>query len=147
MLPTSKAVLYADDSSDDRFFMAAACKEARIENRLALVEDGAQIFDYLSGVGKYADRTQNPPPGLIILDIKMPKMTGLEALQRIRQSKEWRNVPVLMLSASAFPADIADAYRLGASAYLLKPSSIPELFEMVASIKAFWLRFNEFPPE
>jgi CheY-like chemotaxis protein len=144
MLAGDKVVLYADDSPDDRYFMIEAYKKAEIKNRLAIVEDGAQVLDYLNGAGKYADRAEHPLPGLIILDIKMPNMTGLEALQQLRRSREWEGVPVLMLSASGFPADIAVAYQFGAYGYLLKPSSITELFELVAAIKSFWIRFNEY---
>lgn len=146
MLPTHKAILFADDSSSDRYLMIEACKQAGISNRLAVVEDGEQVLNYLEGTGEYADRVLHPLPGLIILDVKMPKVSGLEALQRLRRLKEWATVPVLMLSASDLPLDVANAYRLGADAYLLKPSSLEELVELASAIKGFWLRFNEFPP-
>ena len=146
MLPADRAVLYADDSADDRYLMLAACKQAKIEHRLAVVEDGAQALDYLAGAGPYADRGSHPLPGLVILDVKMPKVSGLEALQRLRAWPDWSAVPVLMLSASELARDVAEAYRLGADAYLLKPSSLAELVELAAAVKDFWLRFNQFPP-
>lgn len=147
MLPTNRAILFADDEASDRFLMSQAWKEVGITQRLAAVEDGEEAVDYLTGAGAFADRAKNPLPCLVILDLNMPRMNGFETLQWIRKSEQWKVLPVIVLSASAHPRDVALAYSLGAFAYVTKPSTANELIELVSAIKAFWLRFDELPPE
>lgn len=146
MLSDREAILLADDNADDRFLMVEACKEAGIRNPLPVVEDGQQVIDYLEGAGPFSDPAKNPRPALAVLDIKMPRKTGLEALDWIRRSEQWRFLPVLLLTASAYPEDIRAAYRLGANAFHVKPTTIQELVELARAIKGYWLRFCEFPP-
>lgn len=145
MLPRDKAVLYADDSDDDRFLFQQTYKEVGVPNRLIMVDDGAKVIDYLSEAGEFSDRTKFPIAGLVILDLKMPRKSGLETLEWIRGVSSWPKLPVLMLTASLSPDDIDRSYELGINAFLVKPSSVEELTDMVVSIKTFWLRFNEFP--
>lgn len=145
MIPRGNAVLFADDSPDDRFLMEEAWKQAGIKSPLVFVEDGEQVIDYLSGRGAYADLSKHARPALAILDIKMPKRSGLEALEWIRRSPEWKALPVIMLTASVYPGDISTAYEIHANAFLSKPTTAQELIELLKAIDAFWLRFNEFP--
>lgn len=145
MLSLERTVLFADDNPDDRFLMSEAWREAGCAHALATVGDGEQVLSYLNGDGAYADRRLHPLPGLIILDIKMPRKSGLETLEWIRGSKAWRNVPVLMLTASTAPSDLEAGYRLCANAFLVKPGTVRELIEMVGAIRGFWLRFAEYP--
>ncbi|HXS99078.1 MAG TPA: response regulator [Elusimicrobiota bacterium] len=146
MLPRDRSILFADDSPDDRFFLKHACAEAGIASPIAMVEDGDEIVKYLEGAGAYADRRAHPLPGLVVLDLKMPRMTGLETLAWIRGYRACRCVPVLMLSASINPGDIRQAYELGANGFLAKPSTAQELIELMRALKSFWLRFNEYSP-
>ena len=145
MLPRDKVLLFADDSADDRFFIKNACAEAGIASAIVMVDDGEQVVKYLEGQGAYADRPKHPLPGLIVLDLKMPRMTGLETLAWIRGRAAFRCLPVLILSASISPGDIRRAYELGANGFLAKPSTAQELAELMRALKAFWLRFNEYP--
>lgn len=146
MLEPIRPVLYADDSIDDRFIMQEAWRESGIANPLELVEDGDAAIKFLERADRDLGRS-TPPPGLIILDIKMPKLNGLEALERIRALPRWQAVPILMLSASLHPGDIGRAYQLGANSFLLKPSSLDELVELVGAFKIFWLKYTEYPPQ
>jgi CheY-like chemotaxis protein len=146
MLKDEIPVLFADDNADDRFLMAEAWGESGCRHRLTIVEDGERAIDYLSGRGTYADRLLHPAPGLIILDVKMPRRTGLEVLKWIRDSPQWRLTPVVMLTSSAAPSDVRAAYEGCANAFLVKPGSVAELVELVRSVCGFWFRFAEFPP-
>lgn len=147
MLHPDCRVLFADDSADDRLLMSHAWKEAACSHGLILVEDGDEAIRYLAGDGPFADRAAHPLPGLAILDLKMPKKTGLEALRWIRASKEWRTLPVLLLTASLSPADAERAYLSGANTYLVKPSTMRELISLAGGIRTYWLEgFAQFPP-
>jgi CheY-like chemotaxis protein len=145
MLPEYRAVLHVDDSPDDRFLFEQAWKKAGIRNPLRILSGGRSALEYLSGAGPFADRTAHPLPAMALLDIKMPDVTGLDLLARIRESEHLRRLPVFMLTASTLPRDVSDAYRLGATGFLIKPSSIQDLVEMLEGLKGFFLRFIEFP--
>jgi len=144
-MKTDRCVLLAEDDPNDVFFLQHAFKETGIQNPLVAVGDGQEAIDYLSGVGKYSDRKQFPFPGLLILDLKMPRKTGLDVLQWLRQEDELRCVPTIMLSSSAHPTDVEKAYRLGVNAFVVKPPGTSERAELVRMIKSFWLTLNEAP--
>ena len=139
-----RTILLVEDCPDDRFLLQKAWAEAGIENPLRMLEDGQQACDYLSGMGKYADRASFPPPVLLLLDVKMPGKSGLEVLEWLRGRESSRRLPVIMMSASTHPKDAAEAYRLGANSFVIKPSSAAELVEFASALKSYWLRFNEF---
>ena len=145
MLTERKSILLVDDSQDDRFLFEHAWKEAGIRHPLRVVGGGRAALDYLSGSGAYADRTLHPLPSLVLLDIKMPDLSGLEVLERLRKDPALRVLPVLMMTASTLPSDVAESYRLGANGFFIKPSSVRELVELLSALKNCWLRFNEFP--
>ena len=119
-------------------------KKARIANPIHHASDGQQAIDYLQGAGKFADREQFPLPGLVLLDLKLPYVMGLEVLRWIRQQPRTPPI-VIVLTASAENADIAEAYRLGANAFLVKPSEASKLEDIVKAIKDFWLTHNTLP--
>ena len=121
-------------------------KKARIANPIHHASDGQQAIDYLQGTGKFADREQFPLPGLVLLDLKLPYVMGLEVLRWIRQQPRTPPI-VIVLTASAENADIAEAYRLGANAFLVKPSEASKLEDIVKAIKDFWLTHNTLPQE
>lgn len=141
----SKTILLVEDEENDVFFMKYAFKEVGILNPLQVAEDGKQTMDYLSGNGEYADRERFPLPYLTLLDLKLPRVMGFEVLKWMREQPELKTLIVIILTSSRLGPDIEMAYRLGANAYLVKPSSPPELREIAMGIKQFWLALNHGP--
>jgi CheY-like chemotaxis protein len=134
-------VLLVEDDENDVFFMTEAFKKAGLAQRLQIAMDGRRAIEYLKGTGPYGDRTRFPLPCLVLLDLKLPFVMGLDVLRTIRQELHLLTV-VVVLSASREPIDVAEAYRLGANAYLVKPSDMGRLQEMVKAIELFWLNHN-----
>ena len=136
-------ILVAEDDENDITFLQRAFARAEISNPLYFVPDGQAAIDYLSGTGTYSDRTQYPLPGLLLLDLKMPRKTGMDVLKWLRSQEALRCLPAIMFSSSTHPAEIENAYRNGANAFVTKPSGMPERIELARMIKGFWLTFNE----
>lgn len=139
----AECVLFVEDDENDVFFLQRAFREADIPHPLRVASDGQEAIDYLSGVGKYADRSAYPFPCLLILDLKMPRKTGMEVLEWVRHQRHLRGLPILILSSSAHRNDIERAYELGANAFVVKPSSTEKRAQLAITIKGFWLTFNE----
>ena len=139
-----KTILQVEDDPNDVFLLQHAMNEAGVANPIQVAMDGQQAIDYLKGAGKFANREKFPRPCLVLLDLKLPYVMGLEVLKWIRQQPGTPLV-VVMLTASAEEDDIATAYRLGANAFLTKPSKSSELEEMAKAIKDFWLTHNTLP--
>ena len=141
-----KTILLVEDEEDDVFFLQQAFRKAGILNPMHVASDGPQAIDYFKGAGKFANRTEFPPPGLVLLDLKLPYVMGLDVLKWVRQQPELP-VVVIILSSSSELTDIKTAYRLGANAYLVKPPDVSKLVEVAKSIKDFWLTHNVLPAE
>ena len=139
-----KTILQVEDDPNDVFFLQKAMTKLGVINPIQVVSDGQEAIDYLKGSGKFFDRSLFPFPCLVLLDLKLPFVMGLEVLKWIR-AQPWPALPVLMLSASAEDADIAASYRLGANAFLRKPSEARQLEEMVKATRDFWLTHNALP--
>lgn len=139
-----REILFVDDDPDDRFLFRKAWIEAGIGNPLRTLDNGQEACDYLGGAGKYADRASFPLPALVLLDIKMSGRSGFEVLEWIRGRAPSKLLPVIMMTASTSPVDAAQAYRLGANSFVIKPSSVAELIELAAALKSWWLNFNEY---
>ena len=137
--------LIAEDDENDVFFLQRAFQQAKIENPLHVVRDGQEAIDYLSGEGEFSDRALHPLPHLLILDLKMPRKTGLEVLGWLHEQPELGSLPVLVLSSSAQRTDIERAYELGANGFVVKPASVEKRVELAKLIGTFWLDFNEGP--
>ena len=144
-MKSNASLLVAEDDENDVFFLQRAFQQAKIGNPLHVVRDGQEAIDYLSGDGKFSDRTQYPLPHLFILDLKMPRKTGLDVLGWLHEQSELRCLPVLVLSSSAQRTDIERAYELGANGFVVKPASLEKRVELAKLIGAFWLDFNEAP--
>lgn len=138
-------LLVVEDNEDDILFIERAFEEANLRNPLQILRDGDSAVDYLSGVGEYADRDRYPLPPLILLDIRLPRRSGLEVLTWIKQQPRLRRLPVVMLTTSRENADINRAYDLGANSYLLKPVEPDDLREMVKTLNLYWLILNQRP--
>ena len=141
-----KTILQVEDDSNDVFFFQRAMKKAGVPNPIQVARDGQDAIDYLQGAGKFADRTQFPLPGLVLLDLKLPYVMGIEVLRWIRQ-QPGTPIIVVVLTASGGDEDVATAYRLGANGFLVKPSEADKLDDMVKAIGDFWLTHNALPRE
>ncbi len=139
---TLNPILYAEDEQDDVFFVQRAFKETGILNDLVSVPDGDLAVDYLAGAGAYSNRAKHPLPCLALLDINMPKKSGLEVLKWVRAQPAICALPVIMLTSSSEEADIHRAYIQGANGFLVKPAKPDELLAMVRAIKDYWLIQN-----
>lgn len=131
-------VLLVEDELNDIFLVKRAFKIAHLENPLQVVTDGEEATRYLSGEGKYADREAFPLPKLIVMDIKMPRMTGFEVLEWIKHDGKIRRIPVVIVSSSDRPQDIDRAYELGANAYMVKPMDYHAVERLFESITHYW---------
>ncbi|HWY74163.1 MAG TPA: response regulator [Verrucomicrobiae bacterium] len=137
-------ILHIEDDANDVELVQMAFRKAKADCRLMVVNDGDDAISYLKGEGAFADRAVHPLPAVILLDVKLPRRSGLEVLEWIRSNAELplRRVPVLMLTSSNQPMDVARAYDLGANSYLVKPADLGVLTELMKTIAAYWLEFN-----
>ncbi len=133
-----RPILLAEDTPDDVFLLRRAFKRANLLNPLFVVQDGEEAINYLQGQGPFNDRERYPLPVLILLDVKMPRRTGFEVLQWVRQSMQ-SSIPVVMLTSSALESDQTLARNLGADSYLVKSSSFDDLVAMVSRLQQRWL--------
>lgn len=141
-----KTILQVEDDPNDVFLLRHAMTKMRVDNPIQVVSDGQQAIDYLQGTAQFGDRTRFPLPFLMLLDLKLPYVTGFGVLRWIRQHYS-ETLPVIVLTSSGDETDITTAYRLGANAFLTKPSEVGQLEEMVKAIKDFWLTRNTLPGE
>ena len=137
-------ILLAEDSPADAEMAIDALRDARLANPIVHVEDGVETLDFLMRRGAYANREEGLP-AVLLLDIKMPRMDGLEVLQRIRENEELRHIPVVILSSSREESDLARSWNLGVNAYVVKPVDINQFFEAVKTLGKFWAVFNQHP--
>jgi CheY-like chemotaxis protein len=140
-------ILICDDDEDDRMLTQQALENAHVSNRLRFVEDGEQLLDYLYQRGAFAGETGKAPrPGLILLDLNMPKMDGREALKVIKGDAALRDIPVVVLSTSHLDEDIARSYQLGVNSFITKPVTFSGLVEAMNVLGRYWLEIVELPP-
>ncbi len=140
-----RAILMADDDPDDRLLLQEARDEAGLDSDLYFVEDGEDLLDFLRHEGKYVDQTI-PMPGLILLDLNMPRKDGREALREIRADATLRRIPIVVLTTSKSEEDIYRSYDMGANSYITKPVSFESLVTMVQLLGQYWLSTVELPP-
>lgn len=145
MLADLKRILLAEDNANDLELTLAALQQNRLANEVVIVRDGAEALDYLYRRGQYADRPGGHPV-LLLLDLKMPKIDGLEVLKQIKSDAALRTMPVVMLTSSREESDIVRSYHLGVNAYVVKPVDFTEFMAAVRQLGAFWAVINECPP-
>ena len=138
-------ILVAEDEPVDGMMVKRAFRKLALGETLFLVEDGDSAVDYLTGNGRYSDRQQHPLPVLILLDLKLPRRSGLEVLEWLRQQPGLKRIPVVVLTSSREHKDVARAYDLGANSYLVKPVEFNALLDMMKSVGLYWLVVNEKP--
>jgi two-component system response regulator len=141
-----RVILLVEDNPDDQALTLRALKANNIMNPVVLVEDGAQALDYLFGTGGYADRDTSVQPQVVLLDLKLPKVDGLEVLKRLRADRRTRLLPVVILTSSKEDRDVVNGYSLGANSYIRKPVDFSEFREAVRQLGLYWLLLNVPPP-
>jgi two-component system, response regulator len=142
-----RTILLVEDNPDDVALTVRALRQSLVVCDLVIAQDGLAALDYMLGAGIYTGRDLSEMPRVILLDLKLPSVTGLETLQRIRTDERTRFVPVIVLTSSREEQDIAASYSLGANSYLRKPVEFVEFIEMVRQIGFYWLDLNEPPPQ
>ncbi|HYC89791.1 MAG TPA: response regulator [Thermoanaerobaculia bacterium] len=140
-------ILLADDDAEDRMLASSALDESRVVNDLRFVEDGEELMDYLYHRGKYADDGSSPTPGLILLDLNMPRKDGREALREIKADPDLRRIPIVVLTTSKAEEDIYRTYDLGANSFITKPVSFDGLVAVMRDIGRYWIEIVELPPD
>jgi CheY-like chemotaxis protein len=140
-------IVLADDDPDDRQLTGDAFKENRLANSLDCVEDGEELMDYLNRRGKFSDLGNAPLPGLILLDLNMPRKDGREALKELKANPEFRRIPIVVLTTSKAEEDILRSYDLGVNSYITKPVTFKSLVEIVKVLGRYWFEVVELPPE
>jgi two-component system response regulator len=138
-------ILLAEDDADDRLLVKEALAEGRVLNELRSVEDGEELLDYLRRQGRYADPETSPRPGLVLLDLNMPRKDGREALREIKADPDLKRIPVVVMTTSKAEEDILSSYDLGASSYVTKPVTFERLVELMKVMGRYWIEFVELP--
>lgn len=136
-------ILMADDDPDDRLLLREAFEENRLMNNLETVEDGEELMDFLHRRGKYEN--SEITPGLVLLDLNMPRKSGLEALKEIKSDEKLRRLPVVILTTSKAEEDIIRSYDLGVNSFIVKPVTFDALVEMVKDLDKYWFQIVELP--
>src|SRR5437667_813607 len=139
-------ILMADDDPDDRLLTEKALKEYRLINGIRFVADGEELLDYLRHRGKYADPAAAPVPGLILLDLNMPRKDGREALKEIKSDPNLRHIPVVVLTTSKAEEDIYRTYDLGVNSFITKPVTFEGLAKVMRSLTNYWFEIVQLPP-
>jgi CheY-like chemotaxis protein len=150
MMPTKitnpVSILVADDDAQDTLLVKMAVDRASLCLRLDTVKDGEEAIDYLMGRSRYADRHAYPFPSMLLLDLKMPRVSGFDVLDFVRAQPGLKQLPIVIFSSSDDPKDIRRAYDAGANSYLCKPHSNEDLSALLRALEAYWCKFNHFPP-
>lgn len=139
-------ILMADDDPDDRQLTREAFEQNHLANDLRFVEDGEELMDYLNRRGKYTDPASAPWPGLILLDLNMPRKDGREALQEIKADPRFRSIRVVIMTTSKAEEDVVKSYNLSAASYITKPVTFERLVEVIRTLGKYWLEIVELPP-
>jgi CheY-like chemotaxis protein len=140
------SILVADDDAQDTLLVQMALERAALGLRMESVKDGEEAIDYLMGRDRYADRQAHPFPSLLLLDLKMPRVSGFDVLDFVRGQPGLKQLPIIIFSSSDDPKDIRRAYDAGANSYLCKPHSNDDLSALLKALEGYWCKFNHFPP-
>ncbi|HEX2183105.1 MAG TPA: response regulator [Rubrobacteraceae bacterium] len=143
---TDKVILLVEDNPDDELLTLRALRKNDVTGEVVVVRDGVEALDYLFGTGEYAGRDTSVMPQLILLDLKLPKIDGLEVLRRLRADERTRLLPVVILTTSREQRDMLEGYGLGANSYVRKPVNFEQFVRAVEQLKSYWLVLNEAPP-
>jgi two-component system response regulator len=142
-----KIILLVEDNPDDEELTIMALKQSNILNKVIVAHDGVEALDYLFGTGTYAGRDLSRIPQIVLLDLKLPKLDGLEVLKRMRTDPRTQVIPVVVLTSSSEEEDIFSSYRFGANSYIRKPIEFHRFADTVRQLGLYWLLLNEAPPQ
>jgi CheY-like chemotaxis protein len=142
-----KIILLVEDNPDDEALTLRALRQHHIKNEVVVAHDGVEALDYLFNPGRFAGRDTNLMPEVILLDLKLPKLGGLEVLQRLRADERTKLLPVVVLTSSNEERDVIESYRLGANSYIRKPVNFIQFSDAVLQLGLYWLVLNEPPPK
>lgn len=142
----NKIILLVEDNPDDEALTLRALKKNNIQNEVVVARDGAEALDYLFGTGRYSGRDKSVMPTVVLLDLKLPKVDGLEVLRRLRADERAKLLPVVILTSSKEEQDLVRGYSLGANSYIRKPVDFSQFTEAVRQLGLYWLLLNEPPP-
>jgi len=140
-----KIILLVEDNADDEELTIRTLQKNHLKNKIIVVRDGVEALDYLFGTGKYQDRDLSVVPVLIMLDIKLPKLSGLEVLRKIKADSRTNLIPVVILTSSDEERDLVESYKLGANSYVRKPVDFAEFQKSVRQLALYWVLLNEAP--
>jgi two-component system, response regulator len=141
-----KTILLVEDNPDDVVLTLRAFKKNNVANEVVVAGDGLEALDYLFGTGKFKERDMSSMPAVILLDLKLPKMDGLNVLERMRADERTKLIPVVILTSSKEEQDVIGSYSLGANSYIRKPVDFNKFVEAVRHLELYWLVLNELPP-
>ncbi|HMJ11070.1 MAG TPA: response regulator [Polyangiaceae bacterium] len=142
----NKALLLVEDNASDEKLTIRAFNKSNLANEIIVVRDGEEALEYMFGTGRFADREVNDLPAVVLLDLKLPRVDGLEVLRQIRADERTKLVPIIILTSSKEDEDRAKGYSLGANAYVRKPVAFSEFTDAIRTLGLFWLVLNEPPP-
>jgi CheY-like chemotaxis protein len=141
-----KLILLVEDNTDDEELTIRALRQAKVANEVVVARDGIEALDYVFGAGKFQDRDTTQQPAVVLLDLKLPKLNGLDVLQRLRADERTRLVPVVVLTSSSEDEDMLNSYASGANSYVRKPVEFGAFAGAVTQLGIYWLLLNEPPP-
>ncbi|HTR80946.1 MAG TPA: response regulator [Bacteroidota bacterium] len=144
-MPQKKVILLVEDNSDDQILTTTALKEAKILNEVVIAQDGEEALDFLFGTGAYKNRDTAITPQVVLLDLKLPKLNGMEVLERIRSDSRTKLLPVVILTSSKEEKDVVNGYKLGANSFIQKPVDFHQFTEAVRQLGLYWMLLNEAP--
>ncbi len=142
-----KIILLVEDNPDDVELTLRAFKKCNIANEVVVARDGVEALDYLFGTGAYAGRDLSVMPAVVLLDLKLPRIDGLEVLRRLRADERTRCLPVVVLTSSNEDQDVVNSYQLGANSYIRKPVDFVQFIDAARQLGMYWLLLNEAPPK
>jgi len=143
---TASVILLVEDNPDDVELTRRALRKANVSNEMVVAQDGVEALDYLFATGNYQGRDTSVPPSVILLDLKLPKLDGLEVLKRVREDERTKLYPVVVLTTSNEERDILESYSLGANSYVRKPVDFDQFTEAARQLGLYWLLINQSPP-
>lgn len=146
-MDTIKSILLVEDNEDDEELTLRSLRKGKVANEVAVARDGSEALDYLFCEGKYVDRDKSKMPSVVLLDLKLPKLNGIDVLKRMRADPRTQLIPVVVLTSSSEDEDMLQSYRNGANSYVRKPVEFGAFADAVSNLGLYWMLLNQPPPE